>query len=422
MKYKRAYKNFLTLILGSLGGKLVALASIPILTRLYEPAEFGVLGLFTSITTILATLVTLRYVIAIPLSKSTVAATNLLAAIAFVGLIVLAIISMVVFIVNQSILDYLGLAGLYEYRSTVVLAIAAAAIYEVASMWCVRSTEFKPLAVSGFYQATVGSLIKLLSGWLGWGTGGLIFGQLMQTSSGLVIISRKPWASVSANVNRISTKRMRAMLRKYASMPIYRLPAQFFYIVSAQAILPLCSKYFGLDAAGKLSLALMALSLPIALISQQAGKVFYSEIARSYDVKKIYQFSKHFTVRLLIIGIVPTTLLALTGEYLFVLVFGEQWAESGVYASTMAIYLLSQFVASPIISYLNIVNKQGLGLVFHLTRAVLVVLIFVAFGAADESLHTTITVYSVFLTLHYFGIVIVILCMMKRKVVHEIAR
>lgn len=72
------FRGMMTLALGSSIGRVIGIASIPVLTRLYSPADFGVLAVFTALVAILAPLVTLRYALALPLPRHDGVAMNLL--------------------------------------------------------------------------------------------------------------------------------------------------------------------------------------------------------------------------------------------------------------------------------------------------------------------------------------------------------
>ena len=57
----------LKLIGGAGAAQMLAVLSMPLLSRLYAPADFGVLGVFMATVTIAAVFVTGRYEMAIPL-------------------------------------------------------------------------------------------------------------------------------------------------------------------------------------------------------------------------------------------------------------------------------------------------------------------------------------------------------------------
>ena len=74
----RFSRGILAILSGTIISRLIAFMAIPLLSRLFTPAEFGVFALFSMITTMLATVVTWRFEPAIVLPKSDKLAVNLL--------------------------------------------------------------------------------------------------------------------------------------------------------------------------------------------------------------------------------------------------------------------------------------------------------------------------------------------------------
>ena len=63
---------------GTIFSQLLNIITIPILTRLYSPADFGLLGIFTAVLTVIMTFISFRYEYAIPVPKDTENAAHLL--------------------------------------------------------------------------------------------------------------------------------------------------------------------------------------------------------------------------------------------------------------------------------------------------------------------------------------------------------
>ena len=59
------------LMLGTVISQAIVIISSPVLTRLYSPEEFGVLAVYVSFFAFLTIVISLRFELAIPLSRST---------------------------------------------------------------------------------------------------------------------------------------------------------------------------------------------------------------------------------------------------------------------------------------------------------------------------------------------------------------
>ena len=71
------FRNFLVLMSGTALAQVISVAIAPFLTRLYDPADFGVFGVYISIVGIIGAVPTLRYEQAMMLPKSNEEAANL---------------------------------------------------------------------------------------------------------------------------------------------------------------------------------------------------------------------------------------------------------------------------------------------------------------------------------------------------------
>ena len=75
-------------VTGTAFGQIIVLAASPLLTRLYTPEDFGILGVFSALLGILGIAVCLRYELAIPLAEDDCDVVNLLALSLIVTLLV----------------------------------------------------------------------------------------------------------------------------------------------------------------------------------------------------------------------------------------------------------------------------------------------------------------------------------------------
>jgi len=62
--------DVLTLVTGTTIAQIITVLASPVITRLYGPETFGILALFTSITSIIAVIACMRYELAIMLPES----------------------------------------------------------------------------------------------------------------------------------------------------------------------------------------------------------------------------------------------------------------------------------------------------------------------------------------------------------------
>ena len=69
--------------------------------------------------------------------------------------------------------------------------------------------------------------------------------------------------------------------------------------------------------------------------------------------------------KLMLIGILPTMILVISGEELFEVLFGQRWSEAGRYAQILAPWFLIWFFSSPLSTLFSVYERQGSALTLH---------------------------------------------------------
>ena len=96
-------QNVLTLMTGSTLSQSIPIAISPILTRIYTPEDFGVYAIFLAIVTILGTIISGRYELAIMLPKKDEDAINIFA----LGLVITICLTVLTTILVITFNDYI---------------------------------------------------------------------------------------------------------------------------------------------------------------------------------------------------------------------------------------------------------------------------------------------------------------------------
>jgi O-antigen/teichoic acid export membrane protein len=193
------------------------------------------------------------------------------------------------------------------------------------------------------------------------------------------------------------------MFKRYSDFPRYRLPSQFLLMFAIQAPLLFSAWLFGSETTGQLGLALMALALPMNLFGQSIGQAYYAEIAKigRKNPRKIYILTKNITEKLFLVSIPPFLVLILVGPHVFSFVFGEQWREAGVFSRILALYLLTQFISTPLVNALSVFDKQGMFLRINMIRSIAIIMVFGLAYLCRLSPMYAILIYSIVLSVHY---------------------
>jgi len=397
------FRGMAVLAGGSGLARLISVLTIPLVTRLYSPEDYGVLSVFSSLILMLVPFVTLRYVLALPLPRYDGIAINLLVLSGIIMLLSFIIIAVSLCYAGPWLFSHFSMPLLIPWWWLIAIGVLVSAFYELLTFWATRYRSYKAIAVSNIWQSVLGVLVKIVLGIIGFKPGGLLIGQVVAQSGGIgkLLLSfsesfRKNWSYVRfAQIKRVALR--------YKDFPLYRVPSQFLMVFSKQAPLLFVASIYDAETTGQLGLAFMVLALPVSLFGQTTAKAFYAEASSldSRQVKAIQSILVDVLKRLGVFAILPAITLYFGGELLFLLVFGVEWRLAGVFASLLSVYLFFQFLQTPVAHIFMLFDGHKKLLMLNIQHVVIMLTIFVLANCLSWYAETTIKIYAVFLGLHY---------------------
>jgi O-antigen/teichoic acid export membrane protein len=385
-------RHILTLAGGTTLAQALPLLASPVLTRLYEPAQFGVFALFVSITTVLSAPATLRYSLAIVIPDEDHRAR----AVFSLSLLVLASFSLVVLIAvlagGARIAAAIGYGELGQWLVVVPVGVVLMEGLTVLLAWANRRRQYRLMAASRVAQFGSIAVLQLTAGIMNLGSGGLIAGFLLGQVIGVAILVPSITRSGMLTVPRV--RELRAEASRFRTFPIFNMPGALVNIAANESPVLLLSHYFGAVVTGQYNLTTRVLAAPIGLVGTAVGNVFRERAAREYGRTGSCRRAYIETFRtLLLVGFAPFALVAAIGPQAFVVLFGEGWRSAGDYARLLVPLFFLRFVVSPLSYVLYITAKQAHDLVwqiglFIVTAAALVI------GATTGEGSSTVMLFS----------------------------
>lgn len=364
------------LVSGSVIAKLIGVLATPIITRLFTPEDYGLMALFVALVSVVMPIMTLRYVVAIPLPKRDSLAVNVLGLSFFLALIVGALATIVLYSWGDKLLTQAGMQGLTPYKPLIIVGLLGGALYEMFSLWAVRRKDYKLLAKTSVRQSLMAALTKIVSGLIGLKPLGLILGNIVSMTGGLGFFIRSYFAEMRKLLVKCTMHRMWFLAKYYLSVPMYRLPSQMLLVSAKQLPIIAFGLYYSATVVGQFALAMMIIKMPVQLISSNASKAYYGEIASLNSVSKIGQVSRSLLKRLLLIFLPINVIAFLFAPIVFPVVFGNQWVIAGDYAQLLTVYMTGSALAVVYSPLLNVLNNQKAYLAINVCRTALIVLSF----------------------------------------------
>lgn len=391
-------RGMLTLFLGAGFARIVGLISIPILARIYTPENYGTLALYMSLVSVIAPMMTLRYVQAIPLPKSDAMAFNLFS-VCFKLIVIFSImLAAVLAIKGEAILNQLNMEELVPWRWLIVLGVIGTAIYELFNSWSTRKRQYKIIARTQVMQSMIGNCVKIGLGLLAFKSSGLLIGQFIMQSAGTTSFIKHSLEEFKFHFPKVKLGKEKLVAKYYQAFVWFRLPSQFLMLLSTQAPVFMIASLYDANVIGQYGLAKMAIMVPSGLIGQAVSKAYYAEIAviGKSNYKKIKKITWDVQKKLALVGGPSMLLLSVFSPWLFETVFGQEWRLAGEYARVLSPYALLILISSPLIQVLNIVGSQFVYLIINIIRIIGLLLFFYLSKYIELNAYEFITAFSIF--------------------------
>lgn len=407
---KRTFVRRVALVAGgtALGQGLVVLAS-PLLTRLYTPEDFGMLSVFVSIFSLLLICNSFRYELAIPLIENDDAAANMIALV--LGLVILTtlVFGLAFWIMGDQIAQWVNMPDLKPYLGLLALSLLAGGFYQAFNFWAIRKRTFDVIAQSKLTQSLGLVVTQLGFGILGIGSGGLPLGIALGQVFGNPPLARRIWLDDRHAFRNISLRGIFEMANRYRRFPLFTSWSSFLMTAGLQLPTIMIVSLYGADVGGHYGLGQRVIGLPMSLIGVSVGQAYMgaaSRLAQENPValQKLYMKTARYLV---LIGILPIGFLALTGPWLFALIFGEEWRTAGYYVQILAPMFLTQFVTSSLGQNIYVIERQDLQSMWDIFRLASLVGVFALASVLKLEPFAALGLYSVVMTIAYallFGI------------------
>ena len=394
-------RNVAIVASGTAGAQAITMAFSPIITRLYGPEAFGVLGTYTAILGVLAPLAALSYPIAIVLPKRDADAIGLAKLSLGIAVFMSLLAALVLLLLKAPIVNVFNLQAVEPFILLLPLAMLFSAAMAIMSQWVIRKKLFKikakvavlqalwlnsakagvglfsPLAAVLIVLATLGSALHALMLWVG----------IRQGSNGSMSIARQEDQEPAASAKTLAWR--------HRDFAYYRTPQIVLNAASQSMPVLMLASFFGPAAAGFYALGRLVLGIPTTLIGQSVASVFYPRINEAVlNQEDPHRLLLRATLSLAVLGVVPFGLVVAFGPWLFSLVFGHEWHTAGVYAQWLALWSYFGFMNRPSVGAIPVLALQGFFLLYEIASIILRVLALVAGFFIFESALVAVALFS----------------------------
>jgi O-antigen/teichoic acid export membrane protein len=366
--------NILRLVAGNFAAQLLTLLAYPFLTRLYAPADMGVLAFVSTAAVILSPLVALRYEMALPLAGTDEEAGSVLA-VCFVTLCATtALIALALWLAPLSAFARFGTIA--PYRMFLPLSMFAFGAYTIVTYEATRLSRFSDIARTRIFQALNGPLVQIVLGALHVGKIGLLIGFIVGQGAGTLGLSRKLVFGAHSPLRQVTLKSAKAAAFKYRHFALFSSWSGVFSFGASALTTLLLTLLYGPVVGGYLFLGERVLVRPMGLLTMSFLQVFMMEAGkaareRPEELRRLFLSitKKQFVISTLWIGSI-----VLGAPYVIPLAFGNQWDSASIYIQVIGLAFFPSSIANSVMFTLQLIGKQKLAAGLDVVRFCLVLL------------------------------------------------
>ena len=334
-------KNIAILASGVVIGYAINMMLLPVISRVYTPAELGRYDLIVSVGNVLVTLVCLALMIAIMVPNEDETAIKICKIINIASVFGASIFAIVSILLSSY---YRFFESEINYNIECLLLAIYVWSYNQQGLFYAyvnRKKMYKVLFWNPIIAAITNSAFSILFGYFGWGATGYLLG----TIASYMICILHMRVKVNPYEGQHSIEELWMTLKNYKSYPLVQLPANMILTVSTQLPIQFLGRIFGVAALGGYN------------TNVKIG---------SPNIK---------------IAIIPIGALIIFGEPILTFVLGRSWKVAGTYISILGILYLFKYCSSCISGTLVIIQKQKVALtcsvwmVIHYTLSFLLAMV-----------------------------------------------
>lgn len=364
IKSKCIINHFLSLFVGNCSGQLIIILSSPLLSRLYSPADFGLLELIISIFSIISVVTNLKLENAIVTQKTNVEANYVFSLCFYVNLLI--------FLLGMLIL---GVCNFFEYSLfkkilgdwwwAPPLLGWFSGMQQAIQMYFIRQKKYNIISIFLFLQGLGLVSLQLLYGHLmAYTAPALVLGYII--NNGIICFMLFLFFLKSENFEiKIQLRRFFFKISECKNFIFYTVPTSLLGAVSQRSFFLILGAFFTDSDVGFAGLAIRVIYTPLSLITRSMGQVFFGLFSeKKDDVEFVNTITQLIQWKIISISLcIPIVLNAPT---LFEFCFGSQWKEAGYYAMLISPAAFMLFLTAWLDRTYDVVSLQKRGLSLEL--------------------------------------------------------
>ena len=364
-------KNISTLMTGTVISAIIPILTAPVMSRIFTSTDYGVLGLYMSISGLIGVVAYSHYSQAIMLPKEDNEARQVLWFSGFFSSVI-SLLTLFAFFGLLFFTKIINTSALRFWFFFIPVSIFLNGINTVMLIWANRMQKYRHLSFNRVIQAVITVIVQIIIGILVNNETGLMVGLLLGQAISVFLLLRVFLNTGESGIGMPHLAGFKKIAIQYKRLLIYSTPSDFINNLINQTPVFLLQKFAGLSYVGYYNFTQRFLGLPQQFLSSAIVDIFKQKASYSYshngDCEDV--FVKTLKV-LTAISILPFIIIILFAPQIFGFVFGMQWYEAGVFAQFLGVLFFFRFIVSPLSYVYIIAGKQKEDFLLHLLFLVL---------------------------------------------------
>ena len=373
---------------------LLPVVVTPILSRLYQPSDFGEWGVFSSFVAILTIAIFAGYENTIV--KASEEEVPYVSALCLTLGVLVSAATLLVFGWGRN----RGMAFFDHFPSVGLLLayLLAYAAHTVASNLCNRYGQYTHLALESVVLGGSQAAFRVLFGLVAVSAfNGLILGTtLAQLATFLFLLVCLVRTGKLRSLWAFNIRRIGAIVSRYRNFALYDAPSSLLCYAGFSVPLLVLMGYFDKSTIGCYSIILQLLLLPMTLVGSAIGRVYYEQLCTNRgQLEHRLRCTRQVGKVVALIAFVPMLVLACGGDKLVVVFLGSKWATAGNIALCLAFWSFPTILTQPLIPLFRFLNKQRVLFGYNLAYSLVAIGSIILGCELSHNLYHILTVYAV---------------------------
>lgn len=352
---KKLRNDVLRLMGSGAAAVLISFISMPIITRLYDPAVFGEFQILLSTMVIFGTIMSFRYEMAIVLPRSRIASDTVFSLSLILLLFSSTLFALCLFFLGDAFLSLINAEVLKPYLAMLLVGGIASGLIQASRYLLTREKAFAVLAKNRLFEVGSSQGLKIAAGVFAPTFLSLFLSQLSGLFVGMLLVFRH--ASFRLVTSR---KRLWYAFKKYRRFMFYSAPAVFVNTLASQLPVFFIAKVFGTAEVGYYILAVKLIDIPLQIVGNAVSQVYFKEAADVFhrgkaELRRLY---RSVVLRLLAVIALPTAAIFFLSEIIVPAFLGVQWSAVGVLMTFLVFWKFFEFVSYPVGTTLSVIGDQ----------------------------------------------------------------